>query len=166
MRGVDLARLAKAMADADIDQSKLARTVGCTPGAINQIVSGQSQRSRFLPEIADALGVSRRWLMGEDVPRDPLTPVPPRAPAQPQVVMMGVTMPPERALVRMFQALLAGIDPDASRDELALLLGQRLPIGLSQLRDLLPDSANVLSRRPERVDVGEARAKPHPEPTR
>jgi transcriptional regulator with XRE-family HTH domain len=158
-------RLQEALDSAGWSQGKLARTIGVTQGAVSQILLGKTLRSKFLPEMAEVLGVSLRWLTGEDVPRDPLTPPPPRvAPSPPQVVMMGVTMPPERALVRMFEALLAGIDPDASRDELALLLGQRLPIGLSQLRDLLPDSVSVPPRR-ERVDVDEALATPHPEPT-
>lgn len=167
MSGIDLDRLAIAMADAGLDQSQLARAVGCTPGAINQIVNGLSRRSKFRPEIAETLGVSLRWLIGEDVPRDPLTPPPPRVVPSiaPQVVMMGVAMPPERALVRMFEGLLAGIDPNADRAELALLLGQRLPIGLSQLRDLLPDSVNALPRRPERPGVQLAPAMPHHEPT-
>jgi phage repressor protein C with HTH and peptisase S24 domain len=70
MGGVSIERLKEAMAEGDWDQSSLARAAGCTPGAINQIVAGLSKRSRFLPEIAAALGVSLRWLMGEEVPRD------------------------------------------------------------------------------------------------
>jgi hypothetical protein len=93
-----------------------------------------------------------------------LNAVPAPPPAAP-VVMLSVNLPPERALARMFQALLAGIDPDASRDEQALLLAQRLPIGLSQLRDLLPETVTS-SWHQERADVGEARATQHPEPIR
>lgn len=159
-------RLQEALDGAGWSQGRLARTVGVTQGAISQILLGKTLRSKFLPEIAEVLGVSLRWLAGEDVPKDPLTPPPPRVAPSPQIVMMGVTMPPERALVRMFEGLLAGIDPDVPRDELALLLGQRLPIGLSQLRDLLPDSLTALPRRQEREDAGEARATQHPEPIR
>ena len=165
VQGIDLNRLAEAMADAETDQSQLARDVGCTPGAINQIVNGGSRRSRFLPDIADVLGVSLRWLMGDDVPRDPLVPRPPRPTTPAQVVMMGVMMPPERALARMFEALLAGIDPQIPRAEQALLLAQRLPIGLSQLRDLLPESAQPRSALAQE-DAGEAPATPRLEPLR
>jgi transcriptional regulator with XRE-family HTH domain len=59
------ARIRSAMKEADVDQSELARRVGCTPGAINQILSGLTKRSRFLPEIAIVLGVSVGWLVGD-----------------------------------------------------------------------------------------------------
>lgn len=48
-----------------------------------------------------------------------------------------VLLPPERALVEMFEALLTGID-QLTKAEKARLLAQRLPSGLSQLRDLMP----------------------------
>ena len=48
-----------------------------------------------------------------------------------------VSLPPERALAEMFEALLTGID-HLPKDEKARFLAQRLPIGLSQLRDLMP----------------------------
>ena len=51
---------------------------------------------------------------------------------------MQVALPPERALARMFEGLLRAMDRAAPLDEQALLLAQRLPIGLSQLQDLLP----------------------------
>jgi transcriptional regulator with XRE-family HTH domain len=65
-------RIKTAMRLVNVDQSELARRVGCTPGAINQILSGQTKRSRFLPDIAMSLGVSLRWLAGEtDEPNPP-----------------------------------------------------------------------------------------------
>jgi phage repressor protein C with HTH and peptisase S24 domain len=59
-------RFLAAIQEAGLDQSALAKRVGCTPGAINQIASGLTLRSRFLPDIADALGVSTKWLRGEE----------------------------------------------------------------------------------------------------
>lgn len=156
-------RLQEALDGAGWSQGKLARTIGVTQGAISQILLGKTLRSKFLPEIADVLGVSLRWLAGDDVDRDPRAPVVPRAQPAIQVVMMGVAMPPERALARMFEALLAGIDPQIPRAEQALLLAQRLPIGLSHLRDLLPESVKSSSAQAQE-DVGEARAMPHLEP--
>lgn len=52
-----------------------------------------------------------------------------------------VLFPPEYALTRMFEALLAMVDPAAPAEEQARLLARTLPIGLSQLRDLLPPPA-------------------------
>ena len=59
-------RFRLAMATVPIDQAALAKRVGCTPGAISQIISGTTLRSKFLPDIADVLGVSVRWLRGDD----------------------------------------------------------------------------------------------------
>ncbi len=70
--GVDLKRLDAAMRERGLDQSALASRVGCTPGAINQIVNGTTHRSRFLPAIARELGVSVAWLQGAAVREDPL----------------------------------------------------------------------------------------------
>jgi phage repressor protein C with HTH and peptisase S24 domain len=58
-------RLRSAMKTAGLDQEALADQVGCTQGAISQILLGNTQRSRFLPSIAEKLGVPLPWLMGE-----------------------------------------------------------------------------------------------------
>lgn len=138
------------MADADLDQSGLARAVGCTPGAINQLVLGNVQRSKFLPDIADTLGVTVRWLRGEDVPRGTGAPAQPRAATPIQFVTLQVALPSEAALARMFLGLLKTSKTASSMDEQALLLAKRLPNALSQLRDLLPDTALSAERRTER----------------
>ncbi|RST30141.1 helix-turn-helix transcriptional regulator [Sphingomonas ginkgonis] len=57
-------RVREAMSGADLDQSALARRLGVTPGAINQIVSGRTRQSRLLPDIARELNVSLEWLKG------------------------------------------------------------------------------------------------------
>lgn len=69
--GIRTDRLKQAMTDADIDQAKLAEAVGCTQGAISQILLGNTQRSRYMPDIAQELGVSLQWLKGESDQRDP-----------------------------------------------------------------------------------------------
>jgi hypothetical protein len=61
---------------------------------------------------------------------------------------MQVALPPERALARMFEALLRMMPEDADLDERALLLARRLPVGLSQLRDLMPVGTAVASAAP------------------
>lgn len=75
------ARLSWSMARAKMNQSDLARAAGVTQGAIQQIVSGRTAKSRFLPEIANALDVTPSFLSGltddpqgnyfEDVPKSP-----------------------------------------------------------------------------------------------
>jgi transcriptional regulator with XRE-family HTH domain len=59
------ARVQERMDTLGLDQSELARRVGCSPAAINQIVTGKTQNSRFLPKIARSLGVSLSYLEGE-----------------------------------------------------------------------------------------------------
>ena len=58
-------RLRELMIERDLDQSALARRVGCTPGAINQIIKGRTRQSKYLPAIASALGVSYSYLVGD-----------------------------------------------------------------------------------------------------
>lgn len=159
-------RLQDALNDRGWSQGKLARATGVTQGAISQILLGKTLRSKFLPDIADVLGVSLRWLVGEDVPRDPTAPMPPRPQPPMAVVTMAVLLPPTRALARMFEALLEGIDDQATQAERALLLAERLPIGLSQLRDLLPESANPVWPIQAQEDAAEVRATLDHEPTR
>lgn len=127
------------MTKAGEDQSSLARAIGITQGAISKILQGKTANSRHLPRIALHLGVSLPWLLGAT--DDPDANVP--APVAPVVhfVTMQVALPSERALARMFEGLLRSMDLSAPLDAQALLLAKRLPIGLSQLRDMLPDSA-------------------------
>jgi phage repressor protein C with HTH and peptisase S24 domain len=57
-------RLKEAMDRKGMDQAALAAAAGCTQGAISQILLGHVLRSKFLPEIAEALDVSVDWLRG------------------------------------------------------------------------------------------------------
>jgi transcriptional regulator with XRE-family HTH domain len=61
---VTAARMRQAMAAAELDQRELAERVGVTPGAINQIVTGRTTKSKYLPDIARELRVSLAYLMG------------------------------------------------------------------------------------------------------
>ena len=135
---VTASRLADAMRKAGEDQSSLSRAIGITQGAISKILQGKTANSRHLPRIAHHLGTSLPWLLGET--DDPESDQP--APTAPVVhfVTMQVALPSERALARMFEGLLRSMDLSAPVDAQALLLAKRLPIGLSQLRDLLPDT--------------------------
>ena len=57
-------RLQTAMQRARLGQSELARRLGVTPGAINQIATGRTRKSRLLPEIAVELGTTLAYLTG------------------------------------------------------------------------------------------------------
>lgn len=61
-----LDRLAAAMKDRNVNQSDLARAVGATPAAVQQILSGATRRSRLMPDIARVLGVNLDWLTAKD----------------------------------------------------------------------------------------------------
>ncbi len=69
-------RLQLAMERRNVDQTALAIAVGCTQGAISQILLGLTQRSRFLPDIALFLNVGLEWLKGagEDADLDKQSP--------------------------------------------------------------------------------------------
>lgn len=58
-------RLRKAMLDRGVEQAQLAAAVRCTQGAISHILTGETLKSRFLPEIAEYLSVSLPWLRGD-----------------------------------------------------------------------------------------------------
>lgn len=58
-------RIREEMDRQGLSQSELARIIGTTQGTVQQILSGSTKRSRFLPEIARALGVSVPYLLGE-----------------------------------------------------------------------------------------------------
>lgn len=63
-------RLRALMDDQGMSQAELARQVGATQGSIQQILSGTTQRSRLLPDIARKFGVSVDYLLGHtDDPR-------------------------------------------------------------------------------------------------
>ena len=48
-----------------MSQADLARMVGASPPAIQQILSGKTKRSRLVSSMARVLGVSEAWLTGE-----------------------------------------------------------------------------------------------------
>lgn len=143
-----------------LSQSELARRARVPQTTMNGLIHGSQRSTPHLIRIAQALQTSPAFLTGET--DDPDAGAPPPPSPEPQVVMLGVILPPERALAQMFEGLLEGLDRAAPVDEQALLLAQRLPIGLSQLRDLLPDEV-----RPARARTTAAAPEPmHLEPQR
>ncbi len=61
---VTATRLRDRMIETGTTQDFLADAVGATQGAISQILTGMTRRSRFLPEIATVLAVNLDWLVG------------------------------------------------------------------------------------------------------
>ncbi|OWK27559.1 transcriptional repressor DicA [Sphingomonas dokdonensis] len=59
-------------------------------------------------------------------------------------------LPPERALAQMFEGLLMAMDRQLPLAEQGALLARRLPIGLSQLVDLLPAGSVPADTKPRR----------------
>lgn len=130
-------RIRKRLAALTMSQAELARRVGLSQPAINALIRGASRSSTHLHKIARELRTTPSYLSGEI--DDPEENAPPPAPTPTvQFVTMQVALPPQPALARMFEALLRMMPDGASIDERAQLLASRLPIGLSQLRDLLP----------------------------
>lgn len=101
-------------------QAALADAIGIQQGSISKIVNGTTKNSRHLPRIASELGISVDYLLGKSgLPND----APNSWPVRPvQLVSMQVALPSERALTRMFDAMLEILDafPDnPDRDERA-----------------------------------------------
>lgn len=154
-------RLRSLMADQGLSQSELARRVGVTQATIYKLVSGRGYGSKYLHLIARELSTSPAYLTGEI--DNPAVDAPQPAPAKLDVhhVMMAVALPSERALSRMFESFLEIIEafPDQpDLEETARLLAQWLPIGLSQLRDLLPEAPPAAVAPEIRKELAEALA--------
>jgi transcriptional regulator with XRE-family HTH domain len=132
-------------------QSELARRAEMRQSTLNGLIRKPYRWSPYLVQIAKALDTTVEYLTGDT--NDPATDAPAPLPApRYQAVTLQVLLPGERALARMFEGLLRSMDLTASVDEQALLLAKRLPIGLSQLRDLLPDAGPADRPAAERLE--------------
>ena len=58
-------RLRARMDELSINQSELARRVGCTREAVVHLLNGRAKHSKFLPSVANELKLPLRYLMGE-----------------------------------------------------------------------------------------------------
>ena len=56
-------RFTKRLEEMGKNQSDVARAIGASPTAITKIATGETKRSRLLPEIAEYLKVSEQWLI-------------------------------------------------------------------------------------------------------
>lgn len=78
----------------------------------------------------------------------------------PAAVAPELLLPPERALARMFEGLLRVMDRTLPLTEQGQLLAERLPIGLSQLKDLLPAEGTPAETTPPSPSPTPVRARP------
>jgi hypothetical protein len=130
----------------------IAGELGIAPSAYQHYEDPKKFKRPYLPmdfvrslvPVLGGRGISEAAVLalgGVDVGGGEHVPIPPMAAVQ--YVTMRVALPSEAALTRMFEGLLLPIDPDLSRAELARTLAQRLPIGLAQVQDLLPQPARA-----------------------
>lgn len=59
-------RLRSRMDEIGVTQDQLAEALGVTQGTISLILTGKTQRSRLLPDIAQKIGVELSWLRGDE----------------------------------------------------------------------------------------------------
>lgn len=59
----------------ELDQVELARRAGVSQPTLANLESGKNQRTKFLPELARALGVSAEWLDTGEGPKDATRPI-------------------------------------------------------------------------------------------
>lgn len=141
-------RLRQRLDEMGMSQSALARAVSLNQSTIAALIAGRARSSAHLHKIARALGTTPAFLEGETDDPSENAPPPLAAPRY-QALTLQVLLPSEAALARMFEGILRAMPEGAPLDAQALLLAKRLPIGLSQLRDLLPDQVPA-DRRPAR----------------
>lgn len=108
-----VSRLTDLMHENGDDQSSLARKVGCTPAAINQILTGRTQRSKFLPEIAELYDVTLGFLTGRSNDRGPQLQIEDRMTSEDRRVLKLLLRldRDERKLVLSLVERLAGVKP-------------------------------------------------------
>lgn len=152
-------RLKRAMDDAGVDQPELARRVNCTQGAISQILLGNTLRSKFLPDIADALGVDLKWLRGVSPEKGKASP---KKPEHPSALLMPVQIPSRESLRDAFDGVLEGIPEyrQIAQDEFAELLAEHFSDVLAGAKGALPVErlAPQRSARPRQSETKSNRA--------
>lgn len=127
---------------------RIARELGTTPAYLEGETDDPDADAPSAPELT----YQQREMVGllEEIPPKDLgaithvlrliaakAPPPPQSSGA-QAVNLPDLLPSEEALAQMFEALLMAMDRSVPLAEQARLLAQRLPIGLSQLQDLLP----------------------------
>ena len=117
--------LLRLMDEQGMDQQALATAAGCSQVTISKISSGQIRNSRFLPQLAAALGVNVEWLRG--------------TPGIQRHMPPPVQLPGEEALCLMFKSLLIEIPRGTPIDHFARTLARRFPSALAAVQQVTAD---------------------------
>lgn len=134
---IDGRRIDKLLQERKMSQADLARAVGVSQQTIWKLITGQSSGSRYLHQIARALGTTPDYLTRET--DSPLMTASQSDPAAIHFVDMKVALPSEAALTEMFRSLLALVPEEATRDVAAQILAQRLPAGFAAIGPVVLD---------------------------
>jgi len=137
-----VSRLGELMRENGDDQSSLARKIGCTPAAINQILTGRTQRSRLLPEIADLYDIALPYLQGRLDTRGSSSGGE-RAVSSDERRLLNLTQrmtPEDRSLVYALAARLAGVPVKVDEGKADLQLN---PTVHDRQRDYKPGEAGL-----------------------
>lgn len=147
---------------------KIARELGTTPAYLEGETEDPqadapsspelSHEQRDLVELFAGIGAKERGALTL-LARAIAAKAPPPPPAA-QAVSLPDLLPGEEALAQMFEALLMAMDRSAPLDEQARLLARRLPIGLSQLQDLLPAGGTPEDATPSQLPSTPVPARP------
>lgn len=157
-------RFVRCVANARLSYSEVARQLGVKQPTISRIAKGEQRSTARLDHLAQIVQTTPAYLTGETDDPSPNAAPNPSFDRVERELVLGLrelqpgdraallrianslrppppperALPPEGALADMFEALLMGMDRTKPLDEQALLLAQRLPIGLSQLKGLIP----------------------------
>ncbi len=115
-------RLAKAMSAQGISQKKLAKAVGCSQVTISKILSGHIHRSRILPDLASALGVSSAWLDGTA-----------KSTSETRLAQVRLLLPSPSRLELIFYNILMQAADFSTSNHLARLLAREFPLSIAAL---------------------------------
>jgi transcriptional regulator with XRE-family HTH domain len=112
-------RIKERMQSLNLTQDELAQRVGISQTAIHKLLSGKSQRTRYLNELANALGCAPEWLAEKPPSGRRLPPAPADiAPAS----VLEQREPTVTALLDSLSALIAQADPAVRPDVAHLVL--------------------------------------------
>jgi transcriptional regulator with XRE-family HTH domain len=117
---------------AGLKQPAIAEALGVSVAQVSRWENGiDNIPSARLKAMASAYSSTVGELFGEDVA--------PEASTERPIIQMGVVLPSEPALTRMFAGHLRAVGKTGIADELAPLLARLLPGGLMQAQGLAPD---------------------------
>lgn len=129
-------RVAAKLAELNVSARQVSLVATGQPAAVRNILAKDAMpHIDRLDAIAKVLGTTSDWLLGRDSATDGNS----STSQSPPHILLRVQLPSEAALTEMFEGLVEGIDLSLPKGDIARLLARRLPIGLAQLHDVMPD---------------------------